>query len=502
MLDHLEHETAKTANTCSDSDASNARAMHVRSPLNCDGQVIDLGEVPCLPVSLKTSMERVADFDGDGDLEIAEFLWVIRGEPVLADFAECGLHFDQRSARCRCVVLFGGCAGASFEETNALCPGECVRRLASKKQEKEGSLTIEKRYPYLSTIHKAKRRQLLAMVEGGGLAGPLSLTLRPLASLPGWPESVAILLVLLLLLSAVFIWLSRRKKQAMKVNESRQRPSADGAPMPFLPVNLTRVTPYVCFCCALGTGLGFLLAGHECHVLLGYIISFNSFSYGVMRASFLLFPKVEMSERELSSASLKFLCFTSSVVMLFFAWTILIHGFDEDHLGICPSSMDLADISVAAHRFIPFNYGIQFLAGCILGLESSYMSANSYRAFRSLSLMIQSVFLSVLYAGTAPHVSSTYVWLVVLSSATTFWVGHGACCFCFSQSATNAHDQEDAANPCSICLDTPCSHALVPCGHLCLCGDCSNQLLQLPARRQLCPICQGAFVRTLRVWNV
>lgn len=48
---------------------------------------------------------------------------------------------------------------------------------------------------------------------------------------------------------------------------------------------------------------------------------------------------------------------------------------------------------------------------------------------------------------------------------------------------------------CKICFDRPIHTALVPCGHLCVCWDCSNQL-------QNCPICRQTIATVLRTYHV
>mmetsp|Transcript_12860 Transcript_12860/g.16046 ORF Transcript_12860/g.16046 Transcript_12860/m.16046 type:complete len:80 (+) Transcript_12860:762-1001(+) len=45
---------------------------------------------------------------------------------------------------------------------------------------------------------------------------------------------------------------------------------------------------------------------------------------------------------------------------------------------------------------------------------------------------------------------------------------------------------EDAEDPpvqnCSVCNEEPCTHVLMPCGHLCVCEVCPNGL-------ESCPLC-------------
>uniref|UniRef100_A0A7S3D9H4 RING-type domain-containing protein n=2 Tax=Palpitomonas bilix TaxID=652834 RepID=A0A7S3D9H4_9EUKA len=47
---------------------------------------------------------------------------------------------------------------------------------------------------------------------------------------------------------------------------------------------------------------------------------------------------------------------------------------------------------------------------------------------------------------------------------------------------------------CKICYANDASHALLPCGHFCVCEEC------LPHLRQ-CPICNGDFVDSNRIYQ-
>jgi Zinc finger, C3HC4 type (RING finger) len=55
------------------------------------------------------------------------------------------------------------------------------------------------------------------------------------------------------------------------------------------------------------------------------------------------------------------------------------------------------------------------------------------------------------------------------------------------------------AAPCVICTDSPAIRALVPCGHLCLCEDCSVQFLHSTSRA--CPLCRVHATSTLRIYR-
>lgn len=53
----------------------------------------------------------------------------------------------------------------------------------------------------------------------------------------------------------------------------------------------------------------------------------------------------------------------------------------------------------------------------------------------------------------------------------------------------------DEENICVVCRVAPRTHALIPCGHKVLCIDCLTQLYV-----QRCPVCNGEFNNSLRVW--
>lgn len=46
---------------------------------------------------------------------------------------------------------------------------------------------------------------------------------------------------------------------------------------------------------------------------------------------------------------------------------------------------------------------------------------------------------------------------------------------------------------CVVCLDAEATHVVVPCGHICLCGDCTQNLPH-------CPLCRTAVLQTMRVF--
>jgi hypothetical protein len=51
---------------------------------------------------------------------------------------------------------------------------------------------------------------------------------------------------------------------------------------------------------------------------------------------------------------------------------------------------------------------------------------------------------------------------------------------------------------CVVCFDAPKDHAIVPCGHQCVCARCAEQLTK--TRTPLCPVCRGPIRETMKVF--
>ena len=49
---------------------------------------------------------------------------------------------------------------------------------------------------------------------------------------------------------------------------------------------------------------------------------------------------------------------------------------------------------------------------------------------------------------------------------------------------------------CSICLDKPLTHAVMPCGHKCMCGDCADKLTS-----KVCPICKDEYITIGQIYE-
>jgi hypothetical protein len=62
--------------------------------------------------------------------------------------------------------------------------------------------------------------------------------------------------------------------------------------------------------------------------------------------------------------------------------------------------------------------------------------------------------------------------------------------------AAPAPDEEDQ---CVMCFDAPKDHIIIPCGHVCVCEACANQLTQM--RKPTCPICRTAIQLNTKVFH-
>ena len=59
--------------------------------------------------------------------------------------------------------------------------------------------------------------------------------------------------------------------------------------------------------------------------------------------------------------------------------------------------------------------------------------------------------------------------------------------------------QSDAEETqCVVCFDAPKDHAIVPCGHQCVCARCAKQLTK--TRTPMCPVCRGPIRETMKVF--
>jgi hypothetical protein len=65
-----------------------------------------------------------------------------------------------------------------------------------------------------------------------------------------------------------------------------------------------------------------------------------------------------------------------------------------------------------------------------------------------------------------------------------------------SGSGTPHSDAEETQ--CVVCFDAPKDHIIVPCGHMCVCEACAEQLTN--TRTPMCPVCRGPIRETMKVF--
>eukprot|EP01114_Cavostelium_apophysatum_P000004 TRINITY_DN10003_c0_g1_i1.p1 TRINITY_DN10003_c0_g1~~TRINITY_DN10003_c0_g1_i1.p1 ORF type:complete len:476 (+),score=138.58 TRINITY_DN10003_c0_g1_i1:181-1608(+) len=66
-----------------------------------------------------------------------------------------------------------------------------------------------------------------------------------------------------------------------------------------------------------------------------------------------------------------------------------------------------------------------------------------------------------------------------------------------SSSSSSSHHTKTSVSFCVVCEEVPVEIALIPCGHLCACTECS-----LKFKQPQCPICRTPFTSTLRTYPI
>jgi hypothetical protein len=55
---------------------------------------------------------------------------------------------------------------------------------------------------------------------------------------------------------------------------------------------------------------------------------------------------------------------------------------------------------------------------------------------------------------------------------------------------------------CVVCMVAPRSHVFIPCGHQCVCGECSTEMLRRGrGARVLCPVCRRASTSVMQIYE-
>ena len=57
--------------------------------------------------------------------------------------------------------------------------------------------------------------------------------------------------------------------------------------------------------------------------------------------------------------------------------------------------------------------------------------------------------------------------------------------------------QPDDATICVVCMDNKKDHAVVPCGHRCICGKCADDV----QKSGKCPMCRSPLNMVMKLWE-
>ena len=63
------------------------------------------------------------------------------------------------------------------------------------------------------------------------------------------------------------------------------------------------------------------------------------------------------------------------------------------------------------------------------------------------------------------------------------------------------YENDSNQNTCVICQDNVSIMAVIPCGHLCLCNECSEVCMGGQNGQRTCPICRGNMQSVLRIYS-
>lgn len=65
----------------------------------------------------------------------------------------------------------------------------------------------------------------------------------------------------------------------------------------------------------------------------------------------------------------------------------------------------------------------------------------------------------------------------------------------------DAEESADADGLCVLCWDREADHVLVPCGHLCLCRNCSRREVLSGGLKGECPVCKSKIDQAVKVFR-
>ncbi|XP_013114492.1 uncharacterized protein LOC106092246 [Stomoxys calcitrans] len=98
-----------------------------------------------------------------------------------------------------------------------------------------------------------------------------------------------------------------------------------------------------------------------------------------------------------------------------------------------------------------------------------------------------------------PNKTFSTVRLVVLIFSTSFSLVKGVSKFFFRGPRKTTTTNADPDLVCVICYERPKSVLLFPCKHVCLCGECSTNVMN-DRMLQYCPLCRELITKTMNVY--
>ena len=73
--------------------------------------------------------------------------------------------------------------------------------------------------------------------------------------------------------------------------------------------------------------------------------------------------------------------------------------------------------------------------------------------------------------------------------------------FCVTAPEHEAQSKEEA-ELCVVCLEGKQTHAMIPCGHQCVCGPCSGRIVHPSASREpACPLCREPAMMAVCIYK-
>ena len=154
-----------------------------------------------------------------------------------------------------------------------------------------------------------------------------------------------------------------------------------------------------------------------------------------------------------------------------------------------PSLVELNLSSNYELEFVPHSLGPHD----VVNLKSLVLSYSRISDLEKLRLLMATVPQSTKVALGGNRLLPNKISTSTTAGAIARYTGPGKRAASSSQDATPAE-----ATTCVVCIGEAATHALVPCGHRCLCEACADQIMR---SRKRCPLCQTDVTMQLRIFG-